>query len=181
MMKPPRKTNTNSDWAARQLNGTPVTKPAIERRQRMERRSRRFWAIWYGGFRPRRRAPTRRADDSRFHVLDWYSAHLFAVALGILVLSASDAFLTLRLLRGGADEVNPVMALLVYRDVSVFTAIKMALTGSSVVTMVLLSRYRFMRFLRVELVLYAVLAGYIALISYEWWLLNENFDPLAFV
>ena len=145
----------------------------VERRERIDRRRRHLWSIWYGGFRPRRRAPARRAGDSRLEYVDWFAAHLLAVSLGILVLCATDAFLTLVLLRNGADEVNPLMALVV-NDVSVFTGIKMALTGVSVVLMVALSRYRFLRLFKVEYVLYVILAGYVTLIGYEVWLLDGH-------
>jgi hypothetical protein len=99
---------------------------------------------------------------------------LLAVSIGILLLSASDAFLTAVLLLHGADEVNPIMAVLVYRSVAAFAGLKMAMTGASIVVMVVLSRYRFMRLIRVELVLYAVLAGYAWLIGYEMWMLKTS-------
>src|SRR3981081_2581363 len=91
-----------------------------ERRARADRRRRVWWSVWYGSFNPRRRTPPRRLDDSGFHSLDWHSAHLLAVAIVILLLSVSDAFLTMMLLQGGADEVNPVMAALIYRSVAMF-------------------------------------------------------------
>ena len=147
-----------------------------ERRDRSERRRRVWWSVFYGSFNPRRRRPARRLDDSRFHPVDWYSAHLLAVSIGILLLSAADAFLTAFLLLHGADEVNPVMAALVYRSVAVFAGFKMAMTGASIVTMVFLSRYRFMRVIRVEFVLYAVLAVYVWLIGYELWMMKGAGD-----
>ena len=131
-----------------------------------------WWSLFYGSFNPRRRRPARRLDDSRFHPVDWYSAHLLAVSVGILLLSATDAFLTAFLLLHGADEVNPVMGVLVYRSVALFAAFKMAMTGASIVVMVFLARYRFMRVIRVEFVLYAVLAVYAWLIGYEIWMLR---------
>ena len=138
-----------------------------ERRARADRRHRVWWSVWYGSFNPRRRTPPRRVDDSGFHSLDWHSAHLLAVAIGILLLSVLDAFMTLILLQGGADEVNPIMALVVYRSVAVFAALKMALTSLGVVFMVFLARYRFMRRLPVGWVLYGVLIAYTSLIGYE--------------
>jgi hypothetical protein len=90
-----------------------------------------------------------------------------AVSIGILLLSAADAFLTGILLVHGADEVNPLMAVLVYRNVAVFAALKMAMTGAGIVVMVFLARHRFMRLIRVDLVLYAVLLVYAWLIGYE--------------
>jgi hypothetical protein len=147
-----------------------------DRRNRTDRRDRFFWSVLYGSFNPRRRRPARRLNDSRFHPVDWYSAHLLAVSIGILILSATDAFLTGILLVHGADEVNPVMAALVYRSVSAFAAFKMAMTGISIVVMVFLSRYRFMRVLRVDLMLYAVLVVYAWLIGYEIWMLKGSSD-----
>ena len=134
------------------------------------------WSVLYGSFNPRRRRPARRLNDSRFHPMDWYSAHLLAVSVGILLLSAADAFLTAILLLHGADEINPIMAVLVYRSVAVFAAFKMAMTGISIMVMVFLSRYRFMRVMRVDLVLYAVLLVYVWLIGYEIWMLKGAGD-----
>jgi len=158
--------------------GTAARPPALgsDRRNSTDRRHRAFWSVLYGNFSPRRRRPARRQNDARFHPIDWYSAHLLAVAVGILLLSAADAFLTSILLLHGADEVNPIMAVLVYRSVAVFAASKMAMTGISIVGLVFLSRYRFMRMLRVGLVLYAVLVVYAWLIGYEIWMLKGSGD-----
>ncbi|HXA99338.1 MAG TPA: DUF5658 family protein [Steroidobacteraceae bacterium] len=158
--------------------GTAALPPAwgSDRRNRTDRRHRVVWSIFYGSFNPRRRRPARRLNDSRFHPVDWYSAHLLAVSIGILLLSATDAFLTGILLLQGANEVNPIMAVLVYRNVATFAAFKMAMTGVSIVGLVFLSRYRFMRVLRVDLVLYAVLVVYFWLIGYEIWMLHGSSD-----
>jgi hypothetical protein len=158
--------------------GTEAWPPALDsdRRNRTDRRHRVFWSVLYGSFNPRRRRPARRLDDPRFHPIDWYSAHLLAVSVGIMLLSAIDAFLTGILLLHGADEINPIMAVLVYRSVAAFAAFKMAMTGASVIGLVFLSRYRFMRVLRVGLVLYAVLVVYSWLIGYEIWMLKGSSD-----
>jgi len=150
-----------------------------ERRAGPERRHRRLWSVWYGSFNPRRRAPARRVADERFHTIDWYSPHLLAVSMVISLLCVADAFLTLMLLSNGADEVNPVMAALLYRSVAAFTAGKMATTGVSLLALVVLSRYRFMRTVRVEVVMYLVLGAYMALIGYELWLLRGHVDPFV--
>jgi len=169
--------NTN-DWAARQLQGTlpPATNWADERRGRGDRRRRFYWSICYGSFNPRRRRPPRRLDDSRFQPLDWYSAHLLGVSVGILLFSAADAFLTAILLVHGADEINPIAAALFYRGVAIFAAFKMAMTGACIVLLVFLSRYRFMRMIRVELIMYIVLAVYAWLILYEIGMLKVSQD-----
>jgi hypothetical protein len=165
-----------NDWVSRQVQSTAARTPASpsERRERTDRRDRKYWSILYGNFNPRRRRPSRRLGDSRFHPVDWYSPHLLAVSVGILLLCAADAFLTAILLAHGANEVNPVMAVLVYRSVAMFAAFKMAGTGASIVVIVFLARYRFMRVIRVELVLYAALAVYACLIGYEIWMLRGS-------
>ena len=144
----------------------------LERRDRADRRSRVWWSVCYGSFNPRRRAPPRRLDDSRFYSLDWHSAPLLAVAVSILLLSVVDAFLTLVLLQGGAFEVNPIMGTLIYSSVAVFAALKMLMTSVGIILMVVLARYRFMRLLPVEWVLYGVLITYASLVSYEVWMLK---------
>jgi hypothetical protein len=149
-----------------------------ERRNRAERRRRRIWSVWYGSFKPRRRTRPRRVDDVRFHSLDWYSAHLLAVSIGISLLSMADAFLTLTLLDSGADEINPIMGALLDRGTMAFTVCKMAATGVCVVALVILSKYRFMRLIRVEIVIYIVLAAYVSLVGYEFWLLRRPFDVM---
>jgi hypothetical protein len=175
-MKDLSRSTPAKDWATQQLQGTAPRPPtwSAERRVRADRRLRRWWSVCYGSFNPRRRMPARRLDDSRFHPVDWYAAHLLAVAVGILLLSAGDALLTTTLLLHGAAEINPIMAVLVYRSVAVFAALKMAMTGASIVLMVFLARYRFMRVIRVELVMYAVLMIYAGLISYELWMLKAS-------
>jgi hypothetical protein len=173
-----RHSPTTSDWAARQLQGTAERPPgwADERRARVDRRRRFLWSICYGSFNPRRRRPPRRLDDSRFQPVDWYSAHLLALSVGILMFSAADAFLTAILVAHGADEVNPVMANLFYRSVAIFAAYKMAMTGVCIVLMVFLARYRFMRMFRVELFMYLVLMVYAWLILYEMGMLKVSKD-----
>jgi Domain of unknown function (DUF5658) len=175
-MKDASRSKRMNDWVSQQLQGTAARDPGrtSERRGRMDRRRRMWWSVLYGSFNPRRRRPTRRLDDSRFHPVDWYSAHLLAVSVSILLLSAADAFLTGILLVRGADEINPVMAALVYRGVATFAAFKMTMTGAGIVVMVFLSRYRFMRVLKVELVLYAILTVYAWLIGYEIWMLRGS-------
>ncbi len=146
--------------------------PGEQRRASRERRRRIWWSLLYGNVQPRRRG-ARREIEARFHPVDWHQSRLLAVALCILVLCVIDAFLTLVLLRDGARELNPIMAFALDSDISRFAILKMCLTGASVALLVLLSGYRFFRVLRVEFLLYAVLAAYLALISYETFLLNK--------
>jgi hypothetical protein len=170
-MNPPVRPDPD-DWLSRP---TPAGAPAFrpDRRYRPDRRQRLWWSLLYGSFNPRRRRPSRRLDESRFQSLDWHAAHLLAVSLGILILNVADAFLTIALISGGAIEVNPVMAVFVSGSVVVFVTLKMAVTGTSVVLMVFLARYRFMRLVRVDFVLYVIFVAYVALIVYELQMLQS--------
>jgi len=150
------------------MHHPPPSGPGLNRERRdRERRRRVWWSVCYGNFNPRRRSPPRRLGDSGVHFLDWHSAHLLAVSIGILLLCVVDAFLTLILLQTGAVEVNPFMAGLIYRSVAVFAALKMAMTSVGIILMVCVARYRFMRLLQVEWGLYGVLIAYASLILYE--------------
>jgi hypothetical protein len=144
-----------------------------ERRLRRERRRRHLWAVAYGSFNPRRRA-ARRSLEHHVQFVDWHDAHLLAVALAILLLSSIDAFLTLNLLTQGAQEVNPVMEHLLYRDIAMFATVKMSLTGLGVMTLVALSRCRVFGKFRVDLGLYLTLAAYATLVVYEFSLLDRT-------
>jgi hypothetical protein len=157
----------------------PAERPSTpERRRRADRRERFWWSLLYGGLRPRRRRPARRGEDARFHALDWHATHLWAVSIGILILSVVDAFLTLRLLSVGAVEVNPFMALFVGGNVALFAGLKMAMTGACVMMMVLLAGYRLMRVLRVDVILYCILMAYMILIGHEVGMLRQLTDAV---
>ena len=143
-----------------------------ERRGRPDRRQRIWWAFLYGSVRPRRRYVGRRTDDGRFQATDWHGAHLWAVSVGILILSVVDAFLTVTLMSGGAIEVNPIMAAVMGHDIGTFAVLKIAMTGVCVMLMVFLARYRFMRVVRVEVLLYGVLLTYLFLVGHEMGMLR---------
>jgi hypothetical protein len=164
---------TSDDFAATPATGS---RDAGDRRSRPDRRQRVWWSLLYGSIRPRRRRPTRRLEDGRFQVLDWHATHLWAVSIGILLLSVVDAYLTLKLVSAGAVEVNPFMELFVHGDAAVFAGLKMAITGVCVALMVLLAGYRFMRVLRVEVILYCIFLAYLILIGHEVGMLRKFAD-----
>ena len=67
-----------------------------------------------------------------------------------MILSCMDAFFTLQLLDRGAIEINPVMDAVIGRGTLSFAVTKMLLTGLGILTLVFLSRARFMNRLRAE-------------------------------
>jgi hypothetical protein len=163
-----------SELVLNQLVGQALAAPGVlqDRRHTRERRRLTLWSVIYGGVRPRRRH-LRRVDEGTVPVVDWHDPHLLAVSIFVLLLSCADAFLTLTLLLHGASEANPLMARLIAADVTLFTSVKMGLTGLGILVLVLLARYRLFGRFPVATALYSVLAGYIVLVIYELVLLTH--------
>jgi hypothetical protein len=148
-----------------------MSTPHAERRVSIERRRSVFRALWHGNFARRRLAP-RRSGERHAAVTDWHHPQWLAVAISVLLLSAADALLTLTLISHGAVEVNPFMVPLVHGTGHGFAFWKMGLTAMGVVVLTVFARLR-VRGRAVGGALYVALAGYIALVSYELFLLRN--------
>jgi len=109
--------------------------------------------------------------------VDWHHPQWLAVAILTLLLCSADALLTLTLISRGAVEANPFMQPLVGGSPLTFTLIKMGLTSSGIVTLILLARVRVLRTIPVSFLLYTVLFGYAVLVGYEFWLLGVLLPP----
>jgi hypothetical protein len=142
-----------------------------ERRAGPERRRSLVRALWHGNFARRRHAP-RRGAERHAVVTDWFHPQWLAVAIAILLLSSADAILTLTLIAHGAEEVNPFMAPLVSGSGHGFGYWKIGLTAMGVLILTVLARLRLWGW-AVGTILYVVLAGYIALVTYEIFLLRN--------
>jgi hypothetical protein len=147
----------------------------IERRLIGERRSHTMRALVTGGWHARRRNP-RRAEPARIGSIDWHASRWFAAALIVLLLSMADTMLTLVLIQHGAIEVNPLMAPFVLGSGPAFAFLKLALTASAVMILVVLTRVpTFGRLLAGPILVGAALL-YAVLLSYEMWLLDQLFN-----
>ena len=111
----------------------------IERRSGVDRRRKRSGAVRRLLIPGRRSALRRQEDRRRIYLFDVYNPRIFYTVTIILLLSVTDAFLTLWLLGDGATELNPVMAYFLLFGPMVFMAVKYALTSASVVIVVLLN------------------------------------------
>lgn len=138
----------------------------FNRRSGSERRSFTFAAYWHGARNPRRRAG-RRAIDQHYTIVDWHSPRLLIPVFAILGLCVLDGLLTVMLMKHGADELNPVMALFLPHNLMWFALTKLALTGAGLCVLVACSRMRLFRAIPGELFVYAVLGVYMWLIAYE--------------
>ena len=143
----------------------------IDRRSGPDRRKRTFAAYWHGARNPRRRGG-RRASDLHYPVVDWYSPRLLIPVFTILVLCVLDGLLTVTLMKHGAAELNPVMALFLPHDLLLFAFVKLALTGAGLVVLVACSRMKLFRRIPGEMLVYFVLGVYCWLVVYELQMLD---------
>ena len=145
----------------------------MERRSVRERRRLTIRTFLQSSFTPRRRDSRREHESDG--VVDWHEPELLFLALTILLLSVTDAFFTLTLLTNGATEANPFLAYVLRNSPGSFAILKMALTGCGVVVLVAIARARVFRFVRVKTILQWVLAGYVAVVAYEVWMMKTIF------
>ena len=145
--------------------------PFVERRvNKLDRRSVTLRGLLKGGLTPRRRGGRRATDHEQ--PTDWHDPHLMLLAVTMLVLSVADAFMTVKLLGGGAEEANPLLAFVLHAHPYLFSLVKMALTGGSVIVLVAAARSRLFRLLRGRRVFQGLVLAYLALVLYEAWLLR---------
>ena len=138
-----------------------------DRRQYPSRRAFSWSTALFGFLRSHRRT-LRRAEDADSLFTDWHHPWLFFLAVGIMVLSCVDAFMTLRLLEHGMVEANPVMAAMLDQGIGRFSASKFALTGIGVLTLVFLARTVFMNLMRTGLLLTIFFSIYCCLVCYQF-------------
>ncbi len=126
------------------------------------------WRTVYFGFVRSRRHSLRRGEDEEVIFLDWHHPWLFFLAVGTMLMSCADAFMTLLLLERGMIEANPVMAALIGQGTTSFAASKMAMTGTSILILVFLAKARFMNRMRTGLFLTIFFSIYACLVCYEF-------------
>ncbi len=143
-----------------------ATETIANQREGDDRRQFSWRTVFYGFLRSRRRAP-RRDDEGEVIFLDWHHPWLFFLAVGTMLLSCLDAFLTLILIDLGMVEANPVMAGMMGVSTASFAATKMLLTAFGILTLVFLAKARFMDRFRIGALLTVLFSGYACLICYE--------------
>ncbi|MDP6924566.1 MAG: DUF5658 family protein [Candidatus Scalindua sp.] len=85
----------------------------------------------------RRKEMRRDADNRESYFLDYFSLRIFIVIITIILLSLTDALLTLYLIRNGAAEVNPIMEYFLRYGTLPFLAAKYLLTTTSIVLLLI--------------------------------------------
>ena len=136
--------------------------------KRLPRDRRTFtWRTVLYGFLYSRRKDLRRDEDGEAVFVDWHHPWLRIMAVGTMVLSATDAFLTLKLIERGMIEANPVMASVLGHSTMAFTASKMLMTAIGIFALVFLAKSMFMRRIRTGQFLTLMFLCYCCLVTYQ--------------
>ncbi|MCP5131581.1 MAG: hypothetical protein H6985_18610 [Pseudomonadales bacterium] len=138
-----------------------------ERRASTDRRTFSWRTVVYGFLYSKRRA-LRRPEDAGSLFIDWHHPWLFFLALGIMILSCVDAFMTLQLIERGMVEVNPVMAKALGGGAATFAISKILMTGISILMLVYLARTYLLRVIRTGFLLTVFFNIYCCLVCYQF-------------
>jgi hypothetical protein len=139
----------------------------IAERREFEDRRTFSWRTVFFGFMRSRRHDSRRDDDGDVIFIDWHHPWLFFLSVGIMLLSCTDAFLTLLLIERGMVEANPIMAAVLGQGAATFAVSKVFMTGTSILILVFLAKFHFMNRLRTGLFLTLFFSIYSCLVCYE--------------
>lgn len=132
------------------------------------------WKTVLFGFTRSRRHELRRELDAEVIFLDWHHPWLFFLAVGTMIMSCLDAFMTLQLLERGMVEANPFMAAILGQGTTTFAVTKMLMTGTSILILVFLAKAQFLNRFRTGLFLTIFFSCYACLICYEFvYLIND--------
>ena len=136
--------------------------------ERLDKERRRFsWRTVLYGFALSRRHMHRRDADSEVIFLDWHHPWLFFLAVGTMLLSCADAFLTLLLIERGMVEANPFMQATLSRSTGFFVGIKLLMTAIGIFVLVFLAKAHFLNRFRTGLFLTVFFSAYACLVCYE--------------
>jgi hypothetical protein len=149
------------------LSNTETGEISAQDRADLDRRTFGWRTVLFGFLRSRRRS-TRREEEGEPLFTDWHHPWLFFLAVGTMLLSCIDAFMTLQLLERGAIEVNPLMAVVIGHSALMFASTKIILTGVGILVLVFLSRARFMDLFRTGVILTVFFSFYACLVCYEF-------------
>jgi len=137
-------------------------------RGRHDRRSFHMRSLFLSLYKRRRRNLRRTADRHKEHYVDLHEPKLLITGVAILVLSCMDAWFTLLLLQHGAEEINPLMRLLIEIDAGLFIKTKIAITAFCVVFIVAHKNFWLLKHkIRVHSLMSATLIMYIVVINYQ--------------
>ena len=149
------------------LSPSPETMDDQSNDQRLYDRRQPSLKTLLGSLRHYRRRHLRREDDQLNSYTDWYGHWPFAATLIIILLCFADAFLTIVLLSKGAVELNGLMDWLIQKDTQMFAVVKMSMTGTALIILVMHFNFRIYKYVAVRYVIYALVPLYSLIIFHE--------------
>ncbi len=144
-----------------------LSEAIAEQREAADRRA-FSWRTVFFGFARSRRHNYRRDQEADVVFIDWHHPWLFFLAIGTMLMSCIDAFMTLQLIDRGMVEANPVMAAILGHGTSAFAVSKMLMTGTGILALVFLAKARFLNRMRTGLFLTIFFSLYACLVCYEF-------------
>ena len=137
-----------------------------ERRDVNDRRQHPTRSLHHHGITGRR-SLMRRKTDIFLLGTDHIEKPVWFAALAIIVLSVIDYVLTMHILDSGGSELNILMRYLVQQGSIVFFMTKYCLTALAVFILLAHHQHYFFRAIRVKMILYTIMFGYLSLFLYE--------------
>lgn len=125
------------------------------------------WRTVLYGFALSRRHAHRRLEDDDVIFLDWHHPWLFFLSVGTMLLSCTDAFLTLLLMERGMIEANPLMKATMSMGTEIFVGTKLMMTAIGIFVLVFLAKSHFLNRFRTGLFLTVFFSAYACLVCYE--------------
>ncbi len=122
------------------------------------------------------RKETRRADESKHYYVDWYEPRYFIMIVLILILCVMDAYLTLKILNFGGQELNPLMLLFFNKNPELSMVFKYMITAVSVIVILIHKNFIVFGKVKVYHFIYAIFSVYVVLVAYESYILFSHFN-----
>lgn len=146
-----------------------------ERRKGQDRRAQPTRPLSLASLRGRRRH-VRRAEDREIHrYVDRYDGHLVFLVIAVLLLSTTDAYLTLFIVAMGGVELNPFMAYFMERSPVNFFLVKYGLTAAGLLWLLVHKNFRILgRTVNVRTILTVIPCLYGLLVLYELFLIGRG-------
>ena len=146
-----------------------------ERREGPDRRAEPTRLLSLASLRGRRRH-VRRTEDREIHkYVDRYDGHFVLLVIAVLLLSITDAYLTLFIVAMGGLELNPFMAYFLDRCPVNFFLVKYGLTAAGILWLLVHKNFRILgRRVNVRTILTVIPCLYGLLVLYELFLIGRG-------
>jgi len=117
-----------------------------------------------------RRKKSRRFEEDKNFYVDRYETKYLVLIISILLLCLLDALLTLVLLNHGGIELNPVMAVLIEKDATLFLTVKLTVTAVNLIVLLVHKNFLIFGWLKLRYIMFSLFILYFILILYEVYL-----------